>query len=127
MVRFLLLVLLLFPTIAKAEWHEANSENFRVIADQNDKDVREFTERLERYHSALVFILNRQSAPPSPSNRVTIYVVRSAEQVQKLAGDKSGNLRGFYQPRAGGSVAFISRVEGQGNQIDQSEQTLFHE
>jgi tetratricopeptide (TPR) repeat protein len=128
MVRLLIIVLLLLPTVAKAEWHEANSENFRVIAEQGEKDVREFTERLERYHSAMVFILDRKiTTPPSPSNRVTIYVVRSSGQVQKLAGDKSGYLRGFYQARAGGSVAFISRVDGQGSLISQSEQILFHE
>ena len=126
--RIVALFLLLFAsTTASAEWHEASSENFLVIADQNETDVREFTERLERFHSALASILERDATPPSPSNRVTIYVVRTAGQVQKLAGDKSGFLRGFYQPRAGGSVAFTSRVEGQGSQISQSEQTLFHE
>lgn len=112
---------------AKAEWHEASSDHFLVIADQNEKDVREFTERLERFHSAVLSVLGREDVTPSPSNRVTIYVVRSAGQVQKLAGDKSGFLRGFYQARAGGSLAFTSRVESDGNAISQSEQVLFHE
>ena len=58
---------------------------------------------------------------------MTIYVVRSAGQVQKLAGDKSGYLQGFYQARAGGSLAFTSKVESEGFAISQSEQTLFHE
>jgi tetratricopeptide (TPR) repeat protein len=117
----------ILPATARAEWHEASSEHFLVIADQKEKDVREFTERLERYHSALLGLLGRANERPSPSNRVTIYVVRSAGQVQKLAGDKSGWLRGFYQPRAGGSVAFISRVESEGKDISASEQVLFHE
>lgn len=112
---------------AQAEWHEASSDHFLVVADQNEKDVREFTERLERFHSAMLYILKREEAKPSPSNRVTIYVVRNAGQVQKLAGDKSGWLRGFYQARAGGSVAFTSRVESNGGAVGQSEQTLFHE
>lgn len=117
----------MLPINARAEWHEASSEHFLVIADQKEKDVREFTERLERYHSALLGLLGRTNERPSPSNRVTIYVVRSAGQVQKLAGDKSGWLQGFYQPRAGGSVAFISRVESEGKDISTSEQVLFHE
>jgi tetratricopeptide (TPR) repeat protein len=125
--RILAIIALLISTPALAEWHEASSENFLIIADQNEKDVREFTERLERYHNALAYILKRERIPPSPSNRVTIYVVRSSSQVQKLAGDKSGSLQGFYQARAGGSLAFISRVEGGGRDIDQSEQVLFHE
>lgn len=123
----LCLLLLISPSVANAEWHEASSDHFLVIADQNENDVREFTERLERFHSATVAVLGRDNEKPSPSNRVTIYVVRNASQVQKLAGDKSGFLRGFYQARAGGSLAFTARVESQGRDVTQSEQILLHE
>jgi tetratricopeptide (TPR) repeat protein len=125
--RFLLIFACLFSTPAFAEWHEASSENFLIVADQNERDVREFTERLERFHNALSYILKREQEAPSPSNRLTIFVVRNSSQVQKLAGDKSGFLRGFYQARAGGPLAFISRVESGGTELDQSEQVLFHE
>lgn len=126
--RILLGILLAsVPLAVKAEWHEASSDHFLVIADQNEKDVREFTERLERFHSALLNILSSDEAKPSPSNRVTIYVVRTGSQVRKLAGDKTGFLQGFYQPRAGGSVAFTARVEAEGKDISQSEQILLHE
>lgn len=121
------LCVMLSAAAANAEWHEASSDHFLVIADQNEADVREFTERLERFHSAMASIMGRQEAAPSPSNRVTIYVVRSGREVRKLAGDKSGFLQGFYQPRAGGSVAFTSRVEGEGKDVSQTEQTLLHE
>ena len=97
---------LFIPGQAYAEWHEASSENFLVIADQNEKDTREFAERLERFHTAMYYILGRETQKISPLNRVTIYVVRSSSDVRKLAGDKSGFLQGFYQARAGGSVAF---------------------
>lgn len=123
----LVLTLAVSAQTAKAEWHEASSDHFLVIADQNEKDVREFTERLERFHSAVHHVLGRENTKPSPSNRVTIYVVRSASQVQKLAGDQSGWLQGFYQPRAGGSLAFTSRVDADGKVVSQSEQVLFHE
>ncbi len=123
----LALWMLVSADAANAEWHEASSDHFLVIADQNENDVREFTERLERFHSALLSIMRSDEVKPSPSNRVTIYVVRSGNQVRKLAGDKSGFLQGFYQPRAGGSVAFTARVEAEGRDISQSEQTLLHE
>ena len=125
--RFLAAFLLILPTAAFADWHEASSDNFLVIADQNERDVREFAERLERYHAALMSVLKQPNEKPSPSNRVTIYVVKSGNDVRKLAGDKSGYLQGFYQPRAGGSVAFISRVESGGREVDDSERILFHE
>jgi hypothetical protein len=82
--------LLFLPAPSFANWHEASSDHFVVIASQNEKAVREFTERLERYHSALVYILGKKDvAKPSPSNRVTIYVVSDVEKVQKLFGDKA--------------------------------------
>jgi tetratricopeptide (TPR) repeat protein len=112
---------------ANAEWHEASSDHFVVIADQNEKDVREFTTRLERFHGALMSIGKGGETKPSPSNRLTIYVVKSGNVVRKLAGDTSGFLQGFYQSRAGGSVAFTSRVEAEGRDISSSEQTLLHE
>jgi tetratricopeptide (TPR) repeat protein len=117
----------LFAVSARAEWHEASSDHFLVIADQNEKDVRAFSERLEKFHGALLSVLGRDDIVPSPSNRVTIYVVQNARKVQKLAGDKSGFLQGFYQARAGGSLAFTSRVDPNGTAVDQSEQTLLHE
>jgi tetratricopeptide (TPR) repeat protein len=125
---FVFVLVLLTGTIpARADWHEASSDHFLVIADQNEKDVREFAERLERFHGALLYVLGREDTLPSPSNRVTIYVVRNANQVRKLAGDKSGYLQGFYNARAGGSVAFTPRVESEGRDITQSEQVLLHE
>ena len=125
---FIFFIMTLFiPGQAYAEWHEASSENFLVIADQNEKDTREFAERLERFHTAMYYILGRETQKISPSNRVTIYVVRSSSDVRKLAGDKSGFLQGFYQARAGGSVAFTARVESNGADVSQSEQVLFHE
>ena len=123
----LFMLTLFVPGSAFAQWHEASSDHFLVIADQNEKDTREFTERLERFHNAMHFILGRDMQKPSPSNRITIYVVRNTNQVRKLAGDKTGFLAGFYQPRAGGSVAFTARVDGDGSSITQSEQVLFHE
>lgn len=125
--RIAALFVFLLPAPLLAEWHEASSDHFLVIADQSERDVREFAQRLERYHSALMEVMKQPNAKPSPSNRVTIYVVRSGSDVRKLAGDTSGFLQGFYQPRAGGSVAFISRVDSGGRELDDSERVLFHE
>lgn len=129
--RFLISIICVFalfiPGRAYAQWHEASSDHFLVIADQNERDTREFAERLERFHSAMHIVLGREVQKPSPSNRVTIYVVRNTNQVQKLAGDKTGFLAGFYQARAGGSLAFTARVDSGGSAITHSEQVLFHE
>ncbi len=65
---------------------------------------------------------------PSPSNRVTVYVVRNTREVQKLYGDNARYIGGFYVPRAGGSVAFVPQVDSGGSgQLDYSMITLLHE
>jgi len=118
-----------FPSVASAEWHEASSPNFLVYADQSDKQVREFTDMLERYRSAMRFLYKLPDEATSPSNRLTVFVVRDAGQVRKLLGEGSKNIAGFYQSRAGGSVAFVPRVDSsnQTDRVTSGELILLHE
>lgn len=118
-----------WPSAAFAEWHEASSPNFLVYADQSEKQVHAFTDMLERYRSAMLALYRLPDEPTSPSNRLTVFVVRDAVQVRKLRADGNRFLQGFYQSRAGGSVAFIPRVEGSGQseRVTQGEQVLLHE
>ena len=101
---------LALPSAAQADWMEASSTHFVIYADESAKDVREFAEDLERFHSALEFLTRAQMEEPSPSNRVTIYVVGSERNVRKVFGDGSDYLAGFYIPRAGGSLAIVPQV-----------------
>ncbi|MFC3308954.1 hypothetical protein [Blastomonas aquatica] len=117
------------PSAALAEWHEASSPNFLVYADQGEKQVHAFTDMLERYRSAMLALYKIPDEPTSPSNRLTVFVVRDAAQVRKLLGTGNRYIQGFYQSRAGGSVAFVPRVDGstQSDRVSQGEQVLLHE
>ncbi|MBA4051934.1 MAG: hypothetical protein C0472_08675, partial [Erythrobacter sp.] len=95
-------------TPAAAEWYEASSEHFVIYADDKAADIRKFSENLERYHSAMVFVTGRKSDTPSPSNRVVIYVVGGQRAMRSLSGDRK--VGGFYIPRAGGSRAFVQDI-----------------
>ena len=125
----ILAMAMLMPGIAHAEWHEASSPNFLVYADQGEKQVRAFTDMLERYRSAMRFIYKLPDEATSPSNRLTVFVVRDANQVRKLMGTNSRFVLGFYQSRAGGSVAFVPRVDdnSRSDRVSQGEQILLHE
>jgi tetratricopeptide (TPR) repeat protein len=127
--RFLLAIVaaVLLPGTARAEWFEASSAHFVVLADDSERDIRKFSEQLERYHEAMAVITQRNLPSPSPSNRVTVYVVRNAAAVQRLAGTDSRALQGFYLPRAGGSVAYVPRVDVRNGQPDLSMVVLLHE
>lgn len=124
----LLFVALLFPSMAHAAWLEASSQHFRVYADDSERELRAFAERLERYHGAMAFVTERNMVPPSPSNRVTVFVVRSAREVRRLYGEGSSNIAGFYIPRASGSIAIIPQLEGAArDELDFSTIVLLHE
>ena len=121
------LVLTAWATPALAEWHKVESDHFVIYADDSEKDVRRFAEMLETYHSAMEFVSGRKVGKPSPSNRVTIYAVGDAGDIQALAKTKSRVLAGFYIPRAGGSVAFVQDLRSTRGEPDESMQVLLHE
>jgi cytochrome c-type biogenesis protein CcmH/NrfG len=119
--------LLICSQAAHAEWHEASSDHFVIYSNQPEKDIREYSDRLERYHNAMEARMALPKYKPSPSNRVTIYVVRNIDQVRKLAGKDDKFVAGFYQARAGGSTAFVPRIDASGETATFSEIILLHE
>lgn len=123
-----LLALTLWPGAAHAEWLEGSSAHFVVYADDNERDLRRFSEQLERYHAALTALTGANVAPPSPSNRVTVYIVRSDRQVRELHdGNKNRYVGGFYIPRAGHSLAVVPQVNAAGGTTTLSMLVLLHE
>lgn len=108
--RVLLVALFLLPAVARAQWHEASSANFVVYADGREKDVRRLAEQLERYHAAMERLVGMDHPAPSPSNRLTVYLVRNDRDVRSVFGEDGRYVGGFYIPRAGGSLAVVPRV-----------------
>ena len=119
------LALWLAPGAVQAEWLEASSAHFVVYADDSERDVRRFSEQLERFHAAMEIVTGLEGEQPSPSNRVTVFMVRNQRQVERLAGGR--NIGGFYIPRAGSSVAFVPRVDARSGQPDFPMIALLHE
>ncbi len=122
-------LLLLASADALADWHEASSDHFVIYADESEKEIRKYSDRLERYYSAMTVVLPSKKTKLSPSNRVTIYVVRSERIVRKLYGSGSDSryVQGFYVPRAGGSLAIIPPIDITGSKTSESELVLMHE
>lgn len=126
--RFILgLFVIAFSVPAHADWHVAESDNFVIYADDQAKDLHAFGEALESYNAALNLLSKREATKPSPSNRLTIFVVGSQNEIGKLADDKSKTIAGFYIPRAGSSVAFVPDIRMRGRETDWSMTVLLHE
>lgn len=128
MIRFIAAVILFAMTAvpAHARWRQATSENFVIYADDSAKDLERFATMLERFHSSLEFLTGLKTIPPSPSSRLTVYVVGGERAVRRLAGD-SDYIAGFYIPRASGSVAFVQDIRITNREPDFSMIVLLHE
>jgi len=121
------LCLLALPAAAHAEWMEASSAHFVVYADDSQRDVAKFSEELELYHHAMEVMTGLHLPDPSPSNRVTVFVVSSERAVQKLYGGDARYINGFYLPRAGHSLAIVPQIELLKGQQAYSMIALLHE
>src|SRR5690349_7780792 len=99
-------------TPASAAWLEAKTDHFTIYSEQNERALRDFATKLERYDAAMRHLRKIADIEPGPANRLTIHVVSSARALRRLYGDKNSSIAGFYIGRAGGSIAFIPRRFG---------------
>ena len=73
-------------------------------------------------------ILRRPPTQPSPSNRVSVYVVTNEAKVRQVLGATNRYLAGAYLPRAGASIAIVPKLKGARSKYDMSGETiLYHE
>ena len=107
---YMALVALGVSASAQAAWYRASSEHFLIYSEQKPDTLQQFAEKLERFDSAVRVVRGMDDLPPSQGNRVTIFMLSSPAEVQRLAGDKSGTMDGFYRGSAAGSVAFVART-----------------
>ncbi len=112
---------------ANAAWYEAQSDHFVIYADDSERDIRRFAENLEKYHKALEIVTGRTVAPPSPSNRVTIFVVGTQRQLRRVLDTNSRTIGGLYIPRAGASRAYVQDIRNRNGYPHFSTVILLHE
>jgi len=119
--------LVLSAAPADAAWQEASSDHFVIYADDTERDVTLFAQQLEKYHAGLALITRTTLPNPSPSNRVTVYVVRNEREVRALYANTKSSVAGFYVPRAGASMAIVPAVQAGSGKLTWSMLVLLHE
>ncbi|THD37384.1 MAG: hypothetical protein E7773_05015 [Sphingomonas sp.] len=131
MIRKLLLsaaALAIVPGTAHAAWYQASSKHFVVYDNESPDKVKAYTEKLERFDQAIRYWHHMPEDTRGPSARVTIFVLSDTDEVAKVFGKGGGEVAGFYDPRASGSVAFTPRNAGGDADYGLSAQAiLFHE
>ena len=76
--------LILIAQPAAAEWHRAESDRFVIYSDSRADDLEQFAETLERYHVAMELESGRTVPVPSPSSRLTVYMVGTLDDLSLI-------------------------------------------
>ena len=105
-----IIIMLVTATPAFAGWHKAETDRFVIYSDSSPEDLRSFAEVLERYHASMELETGRSLPVPSPSNRLTVYMVGSLDDLREIYGPGNSFVGGFYIPRANGSVTFVPNI-----------------
>jgi len=116
---------------ADAAWQKASSAHFVIYADESPEKLRDFAIRLEKFDKAVRQVRSMTDPPMGDGNRLTVFVVPTVADVQKLATKRiamTTNLAGFYQGRAEGSFAVVPKKSNDTKMGDFADQeTFFHE
>ena len=115
-------LLLAVAAPAQAEWLEAKSPHFTVIADTSERDLRDRTLQLERYDAMLRYLLGVKESPP-----VTVFIVAGLDAVQQARGGGSRNIAGFYAATAQGANAVVPQRFARSVEDFTPRIVLFHE
>jgi len=111
---------------ASAAWHEARSTHFTVYADEEPAALKAYAERLERFDSAVREARGVPDVKPGAASRVTLYLVRDIQQLERVFGERDSGVAGFYIPRASGSVAFVPEKSGRTGAFRLNPQNIFY-
>jgi hypothetical protein len=124
--RFIAFAALAVAAPAQAEWYQASSQHFLIYSEQKPDKLRQFAEELERFDKAVRYVRGMSDQPVSKGNRLTIFELSDAGKVQKLAGDRTGFIEGFYKGSASGSVAFTTRANPHENRYTETGSIISH-
>jgi len=108
---------------ANANWSRATSDHFIVYGDLHETQIRAFAEKLERFDAVMRHVTG--NTENDPGNPVTVFIVNSEEEIQRLSGDR--NVAGFYHAQIWGSFAYVPKDSGGGDFDLTGQAVLFHE
>lgn len=113
--KTLIALLLFVPSIAHADWREAESNNFIVISDENEKTVKERAAGLERFGLVLQAMTGARRVKDPPV-KIKVYFVRTEADVRATMPFSGGGVAGYYNTTMRGPFAVMPQVDT-GHQI----------
>lgn len=111
LVRSLLLalvVLALTPVSALAEWRRADSQHFIVYSDGSERNLREYTAKLERFDALLA---SRFGGQPAEIRRLPVYLVSDGQALRVAVPGLPAGIAGYYSTSENDIFAVLARGE----------------
>ena len=122
-----LTALVLAPSQAMAEWYEAKTNHFIIYSQQKPEELRHYAAQLERFDSGVRAVRLMNDPPPTSTNRLTLYVVRDAEDVADALGAQGSGIAGVYFGRASGPVSIANSEPKRSKLVLDGRTVFFHE
>lgn len=116
------LALTALPGVAAGKWLRADTHNFVIYSNGEEKPLRDFAENVERFDAVLRDYI---PVPEKEPHKLTIYMVRDATMVGRIIGNR--NIAGFYSPQLEGSFAVANRERSEQEWALTGTEVLFHE
>ncbi|MCS6627302.1 DUF1570 domain-containing protein [Roseibacterium beibuensis] len=114
-IRRLLLALLLVvltPASALADWKRAESEHFVVYSDGSERSLREYTAKLERFDALLT---SRMGGARAEVRRLPVYLVGDGRALRTAVPGLPAGIAGYYS--ASDADVFAILVRGESDDI----------
>ena len=122
-----LAALVLAPSRAMAEWYEARTNHFIIYSQQKPEELRDYATQLERFDSAVRAVRQMKDPPPTSTNRLTLFVVRDAEDVADALGASGSGIAGVYFGRASGPVSIANSEKKRSKLVLDGRTVFLHE
>ncbi|WP_454597233.1 tetratricopeptide repeat protein [Qipengyuania sp. SM2507] len=94
-----------------ADWYLAETEHFKVYAEDTKSETEDFARDLERLDEVLRIIsgVGPDDGSMPESSKVIVFRFGQTKDMASLAGAPRSGIGGFFIPRASGSYAFVPR------------------
>lgn len=110
-----------------AAWYEAKTDHFIIYSQQNPEELRKYATRLEQFDSGVRAVRQMDDPPVTSTGRLTVFVLKDADDVASILGAGGSGIAGVYFGRASGPVAIAnSEPKRYERQLD-GQTVFFHE
>lgn len=109
--------------LINSQWHEINTQHFRVVTNGRPEQVKKLADDLERFRLLSIEYIKFQP----DQQRLTVYALSDQLGFAGVSGNKNSRVIGIFQNTSHGSAAVLNLSGNRYLPDNPARQTLFHE